>query len=89
MASSNGGPAFPGADPKDFPGIQGGMTLRDYFAAKAMAAILGHNAQPYEKTSGGHGNVPAIHPVDLAKECYRIAEAMIAEREGYAAQSSE
>ena len=35
----NGGPAFPSAQLHDFDDPAKGMTLRDYFAAKAMQAI--------------------------------------------------
>ena len=42
---NTGGPAFPGPYVNDKGGLeavwkQGGMTLRDYFAAKAMQAFL-------------------------------------------------
>jgi|LakMenE01Jun11ns_1017448.scaffolds.fasta_scaffold7788468_1 hypothetical protein len=40
---NNGGPAFP-TSPDEFgstdASVHGGMTLRDYFAAKAMAGML-------------------------------------------------
>ena len=44
-----------------------GMTLRDYFAAKAMQGIL---ADP---------NTPEI--MDIAGAAYEVADAMLAERE--------
>ena len=63
--------AFPsGHNPKT--GTQeSGMTLRDYFAAKAMQGTmtesnLGFTQEDYEK---------------ISKICYSIADAMIAERE--------
>lgn len=49
MASNGGGPAFPAVIPIEHSNEQGkdylnyteaGMTLRDYFAAKAMAAYI-------------------------------------------------
>jgi len=45
MSKKNtGGPAFPNASIKTKEGIdvwgEGGMTLRDYFAAKAMQALI-------------------------------------------------
>lgn len=46
----------------------GGMTLRDYFAAKAMQGIL---ANPNKDYFVGH----------LVGEAYIIADAMLAERE--------
>jgi hypothetical protein len=65
----SGGPAFPTPDrgryePSD------GMTLRDYFAAKAVCAIL-------------HGNISreADMPYKVAANAaYRLADAMLKER---------
>lgn len=61
----NGGAAFPVADQ----GTHGcyGMTLRDYFAAKAMAAFL----------VGADGWINDV----LAAEAYAVADAMLAARE--------
>ncbi len=62
-----GGPAFPtanGGSPDD------GMTLRDYFAAKAMQSILGVLHE-------------GIRPSDISRmcaDCYGIADAMLKER---------
>jgi len=50
-----------------FEGPQGGMTLRDYFAAKAMEA-KGFTVLPYDTTN------------EVAKECYRMADAMLKAR---------
>jgi hypothetical protein len=63
-------PAFP-LSVAHIPGVQEGgyemgMTLRDYFAAKAMQALLTRVAM-----SGG----------ERATEAYRIADAMLAARE--------
>ena len=41
MSTNTGGPAFPGLHPsKECHYQDAGMTLRDYFAAKAMAALV-------------------------------------------------
>ena len=41
MTTNTGGPAFPGLHPSKERHYQdAGMTLRDYFAAKAMAALV-------------------------------------------------
>ncbi len=67
----NGGPAFPVLDNQTFcgEGDGHGMTLRDYFAAKAMQGSL---ADP---------NVdPTDHKGDFARWCYEVADAMIAAR---------
>jgi len=45
-----------------------GMTLRDYFAAKAMQA-KGFTVRPYDTTE------------ETAKDCYRMADAMLKARE--------
>lgn len=67
MANNDGGPAFP------IPGLQhdadfNGMTLRDYFAAKAMQSYLTHlqGAEMLE--------------IQLAEYAYSIADAMLKAR---------
>lgn len=72
MSEKDGGPAFPqpidrqvGMCPE-----KEGMTLRDYFAAKALAGIL-------------PALVQGIRPQDIPKmaaDCYGIADALLAER---------
>ena len=52
----------------------GGMTLRDYFAAKAMAALISTAGGPC--VIGLGGCEPAT-----ASAAYKIADAMLAERE--------
>jgi len=87
-ARNNGGPAFPRAagdynGTRNGNGAQDGMSLRDYFAAKAMHAELA--------TAGMHdGAADAL--VDaaaaagqtieqrIAFNAYRLADAMLAER---------
>ena len=66
---SDGGPAFPqhgwSSDPKVIARMQSqqGLSLLDYFAAKAMAAFLSHKKIPgYEV---------------IAAESYRIARIMV------------
>jgi len=57
---NTGGPAFPLGD-----GVHRGMTLRDYFAAKAMQALI-------EKYS---------HEGDVSRNAYKLADAMLKARE--------
>lgn len=64
---SNGGPAFPGT-------ALAGMSLRDYFAAKAMQAAIGMLAGNHFWNEGGFFS-------DLAKNAYEMADAMLAARE--------
>jgi hypothetical protein len=65
-----GGPAFPTTtanyDNMDPHGE--GMTLRDYFAAKAMQGMF----------AGRHGSV--LTPSVWATQAFKIADAMLAER---------
>lgn len=61
---NHAGPAFP-TDRHE------GMTLLDYFAAKAMAAMIGTSSEPW---SSGCENY-------VATNAYAMAEAMLAERE--------
>lgn len=73
MSTNNGGPAFP-VTPTDRSGQCGptefGMTLRDYFAAKAMQGLLAN------ENCGG-----LIKTADIAISAYAVADAMLAERE--------
>jgi hypothetical protein len=69
---NDGGPAFPKSDciePDMEPIRYGhGMTIREYFAA---AALQGMMANP-------ECNAMAVQ--DVARNCYRISDAMLAER---------
>ena len=70
--TKNGGPAFPttqyvgGISPT---GYSGGMTLRDFFAAKAMQGMLAEDG-------GG-----ALNNEELAEFAYVIADEMLKARE--------
>lgn len=62
----DGGPAFPNNDAHGC--AFAGMTLRDYFAAKAMAAII--------------ANPECVkNPVQIAGHAFDYADAMLEERE--------
>ena len=76
MQRATGGAAFPVLPPQDtaagvatgYPYPESGMTLRDYFAAKAMQGMVGTASFAYD---------------DMEKEatlCYEIADAMLAVR---------
>lgn len=69
MRSATGGPAFP------VPGLQhdedfNGMTLRDYFAAQALQALI--RADDYLEGNWSNENV--------AQDAYALAGAMLAAR---------
>lgn len=72
-------PAFPVAEDHkiadDFPWAAG-MTLRDYFAAKAMQGMMSF---PGTEAMGNYHN--NCDTSDMASEAYRIADAMLKERE--------
>jgi len=78
MTGNTGGPAFPNLTSRDRDTgdyLDRGMTLRDYFAAKALPAVI----DAYVKGNGccigtDHffSNVPA--------HAYRMADAMLAKR---------
>ena len=70
----DGGPAFPSQGTRSEGGafIWHGLTVRDYFAAKAMAAILHVNGTVYL-----NGNESKY-----ARDAYAQADAMLAAREG-------
>jgi len=74
MNKETGGPAFPfsSLEPEG-PAVykdNEGMTLRDYFAAKAMAALFDSDA--------GHN---AMECQMIAEEAYAMADEMLKERE--------
>lgn len=79
-ARDNGGSAFPHSVPVGAWGDPSqGMTLRDYFAAKAMIALAGS-----EKWINGMDRYAAKTGVEfkdaLALESYKMADAMLAAR---------
>ena len=55
-------------------GGEGGMDLRDYFAAKAMQAIMGSDR--YIGVIGVNN-----YTQNLSKDAYKMADAMLRERE--------
>ena len=77
MSKNTGGPAFPTTDflhaGQVVPGSEG-MTLRDYFAAKAMQAVITCAFDAGAATE-------AEDALTLAEIAYVMADAMLAERE--------
>jgi hypothetical protein len=75
MSNTNtGGPAFPGLHPSAECRFQDeGMTLRDYFAAKAMQSALANATLPPESW-------PQTLPL-IAVFSYAMADAMLEARE--------
>ncbi len=71
----NGGPAFPSEvwDSEGCPQHTQGMTLRDYFAAKAMNAFVTGLLSDGEPVTQSDNK-------DIARRAYEIADAMLAAR---------
>lgn len=67
-----GGAAFPQSGFEQW-APQGGMFLRDYFAAKVLAALVNH-------PNKDHSNLGPSAVPTLAKFAYEYADAMLAER---------
>ena len=61
MSNNTGGPAFP-AHHFDLAEGEHGMTLRDWFAGKAMQALI----EKYDES-----------PVEISLEAYEFADAML------------
>ena len=66
---NDGGPAFPHHFTQDSVGDCKGMSLRDYFAAKAMQAMI--SAEYAEQ----------LYPLNWSTDAYELADAMLAARE--------
>lgn len=76
MSKQTGGPAFPWCgDLNECPTINLGMSVRDYFAVRAMQAIIG-SSRPGGWILGGDGKDTPV----VARMSYEMADAMLAER---------
>lgn len=78
--TNDGGQAFPCID-SDSSGQMhlrdGGMTLRDYFAAKAMQSMLeSSEADDFRESEWGQLTLP-----EISEQAYRMADFMLAARE--------
>lgn len=79
MSKDKGGPAFPATEAHGLNSGLPGMTLRDYFAAKAFPAVYS-----VAMKEAGEGSGLFQHddwPVGLALDAYRMADAMLQARE--------
>lgn len=79
----NGGSAFPvspySTDARHWSDGSEGMTLRDYFAAKAMVGELA--AQDARHDGKGTGVVTSDGMLEFAGRCYALADAMLEARQ--------
>ena len=74
-AINNGGPAFPHELHDLYEPNTAGMTLRDYFAAKAMQAYI---TSQIDMT---RGDVSVFAEENVSKIAYQFADAMLRARE--------
>ena len=75
--NKDGGCAFPAADPETGTWLQPGMSLRDYFAAKAMQGLCSK-----ENTQEDFKNFDLNTIVSqIAFDSYAMADAMLKQRE--------
>jgi hypothetical protein len=74
-------PAFPNEGFNGWGEPFQGMTLRDYFAAKAMQAILPTYNNVFDDDTGGDDD--PTFPELLAKDAYIMADAMLKAREAH------
>jgi hypothetical protein len=74
----DGGPAFPVIGAPGAPEDYGGMSLRDYFAAQALA---GSADTVCDVLSDGSLGDSAEHCARHARACYALADAMLKARE--------
>lgn len=78
MEKNDGGQAFPCAGSEhNYP--YAGMTLRDYFAAKAMASLLSNSDAMDEAADGCDSDIELM--ANVADRGYAMADAMLAARE--------
>ena len=84
MSKDNGGPAFP-TEHTDASGLYDGMTLRDYFAAKAIPSGLNVSSHDAANLVGrvcpfdSAGKIQWLADVNAAL-CWIMADAMLKER---------
>ena len=69
-SQEDGGPAFPNSVQPDFQWAESGMSLRDWFAGQALAALIAH----YEGQDGSMDGIPI--------DAFQYADAMIEQRKG-------
>lgn len=76
MSTNYGGPAYPGTEVNGLNCGATGMSLRDYFAAKAMQALL-TKWPPMEVTE--RERIALVK--DLAESAFDVADSMLKARE--------
>lgn len=78
MSKNDGGAAFPRAGSAGYAAVSG-MSLRDYFAAKAMAALMSNSDVMNEAAEYCESDIDLMDV--LAERSYVMADAMLKTRE--------
>jgi hypothetical protein len=78
MTTDTSGPAFP-CHPGVENSIYDGMTLRDYFAAKAMQTMISYRRTQFGTDNNGDMDWDEYFPI-IAQEAYALADAMLEAR---------
>ena len=87
MTQSDGGPAFPQMSNESYGGsvfaaVEGGMSLRDWFAGQALAGIYASRDLQLCTLADMSAIGAGGFEVCMAKQAYRQADAMLAARGG-------
>ena len=84
----DGGPAFPVIPPLDasgssasgYPYPDQGMSLRDWFAGRALAGLCANPGGPYQANEHDGWQIVNCMPINVAEEAYYLADAMLEAR---------
>ena len=82
-AIKDGGPAFPLGSVEHIDGVhyaEAGMSLRDYFAAKAMQGLLSNPGGPIQANPQNGWDYTNTPPEGVAGTAYEMADHMLAAR---------
>lgn len=77
MSNDTSGPAFPVPEQSHY-----GLSLRDYFAAKALQGLLANPGGPIQRHEMHGWGFTNCNPDNVAATAYGMADAMLAARGG-------
>jgi len=80
MRTGDGGAAFPDAGPTESGYANPGMSLRDYFASKAMQGLLAYDDAPACADQANPLPQQLRYAAMMAESAYRFADAMLEAR---------
>lgn len=64
----------------DIKAAAGQETLRDQFATQALAGLCANPGGPFQANAQSGWTIVNCTPADVARQCYDLADAMLAER---------